>query len=179
MHGARQMSSAHVSPTTQGKLPEHMTSCGSSHTPPPGAGRQVAPIQSFDVAHCAWHVPNAQISVPLQSLLIEHPFATPVGGGVLLQLAAATRAPSAKRKLRTHTGRGFLVRVERRFEFMVTTPGPGSRFASKEHGACGIARACDAAFDRETREKRSLLHGVETPHARSRGKLGAVLWETL
>jgi hypothetical protein len=140
MHGARQMSSAQVSPTTQGSVAVHMVSCGSSHTPPPGAGRQVAPIQSFDVAHWAWHVPNAQMSVPLQSLLIEQPDARLVGGGVLLQLAAVKTAPSATGRARIHASRVFLARVQCRFEFIVTTPRLDSNFASRDHGAGRIAR---------------------------------------
>jgi hypothetical protein len=90
--------------------------------------------------HSSWHLPNAQIRFPLQSLLIEQPAATLDGAGVLLQLAAVKTAPIAKGRARIHAERAPAVRVQRCFVFIVTTPPCDSKFASKEHGAGRIAR---------------------------------------
>jgi hypothetical protein len=56
--------------------------------------------------HCSWQLPNAQMSFPAQSLLIEHPWAICEGGGVLLLLQLAPAASAA-----TANGRPRIRRV--------------------------------------------------------------------
>jgi hypothetical protein len=85
-------------------------------------------MQSFEVEHASWQKPNLQTSCPLQSLSSTHPWATPDGAGVLLQLADAMTAPSTAGKPRieaapTHPNLAFVAAFENRFEFIVTTLG--------------------------------------------------------
>jgi hypothetical protein len=97
-------------------------------------------MQSRDVSHATWHLPNAQMRFVAQSLLIEQPSATLDGGGVLLQLEALMTAPSAKGRPRIHAERAPTARVQRRFVYIVTNPFIGFEICFKEHGAGRIAR---------------------------------------
>src|SRR5579872_88641 len=69
-----------------------VASSGSWHTPVVPDRTQRSPVaQSRDCLHSLWHRPNAQMRLPLQSLLIEHVWSRPADPE-LLQLATATAA---------------------------------------------------------------------------------------
>jgi hypothetical protein len=100
VQGDLQESVAQTRPVTQGKVDEHVDSCGNSHSP--GSRHVAPPAQSFDVAHALWHRPNEQMSAPLQSLLSVHPAAT-AGALLLEQLVAASSAPTTAASTRVRT----------------------------------------------------------------------------